>query len=227
MKKFTPFVALLVALLFGACANDTNLNPGRLKVHATYGSSITCATAASDGEVCVEGDIETESNLDVAGTATLTGAVTAGSTVAATGAVTGASFSATAGDIQGSRPWELVTTAETATTADCGKIYASATHLQTVLLPAVATANAGCCVTLINTAASGAAFVGFSVNASDAVFGEIANAGQDSAASGTDDEAWGNTKATAIKGDRATLCSDGSTGWFIMEGVGIWASAAQ
>jgi hypothetical protein len=36
----------------------------------------TCATSTVDGELCVAGDIETNANLDVAGTATLTGATT-------------------------------------------------------------------------------------------------------------------------------------------------------
>ena len=222
MKALTPFRAigiLAFAVLFWACANDTNLNPGRLKVHSSYGSAISCATATADGSVCAVQDVEAEDDMDVGDDLTVRD-----DTVLTDDVSVGGELTVTGGFLPG---WELFTTDQTATVADCGKIFASLTHLKTVLLPAVATTNAGCCITLINTAADGASFIGFSVNASDAVFGEIGNAGQDSAASGTDDEAFGNTKATAIKGDRATLCSDGVTGWFITEGMGIWASAAQ
>lgn len=38
--------------------------------------SITCAVATGNGELCVENDIESNGNLDIAGTATITGAGT-------------------------------------------------------------------------------------------------------------------------------------------------------
>jgi hypothetical protein len=84
-------VLLALALAFVACAtvNDTNFAPGRVVVSSTYDLP-TCATAASVGELCASGDIETNANLDVAGTATLTGAVSTGALTPSSLAVTGA-----------------------------------------------------------------------------------------------------------------------------------------
>ena len=54
----------------------------------------------------------------------------------------------------------------------------------------------------------------------------IANAAADSVSGSVADKDIINTKATANKGDRITLIGDGVDGWYIVEGVGIWASEA-
>lgn len=89
-----------------------------------------------------------------------------------------------------------------------------------ITLPAVAAGNKGHVVTLINTAASGAAKVSLAPNAADGIYGTVGAV----SSSGTDNKAWNNTKATALKGDYTTLVSDGVNGWWIIGGVGVWAS---
>lgn len=95
---------LVAAVLLGGfqvalvMAGDSN-TIGRLIVQ-TGTAEPTCATAAADGELCVSGDIETNSNIDVAGTSTLTGAVTTGGlTSVCNGACGTPGVSTAAGDL--------------------------------------------------------------------------------------------------------------------------------
>lgn len=175
-------------------------------------ASSTGAVLTITPAVFMNGLLSADAGIDVDGVTTIadiTGDITTTATIA------------------GERGWELFTTAQIAAANECGRIFATATNEPYVTLPAVSSANAGCCYTLLNTSADGTGETGFSLDAADAIFGEIANSAQDSAASGTVDQALKNTKATAIKGDRVTVCSDGVDGYYIMEGVGIWASVAQ
>ena len=115
----------------------------------------------------------------------------------------------------------------TVVSADDGDIVVLAgADNDVVQLPACAAANLGLQVTVINTGADGAALVSISPNAADQIFGTIANAAADSVSSAVADKDWQNTKATANNGDYTRLVSDGSTGWYIVGGVGIWASQA-
>ena len=95
----------------------------------------------------------------------------------------------------------------------------------------------GVAYTFVNSGADAAVALTISPNAADAIFGSLsASAGANadattadgliSKASGADDKDWVNTKATANKGDRCTIVGDGSGGWYIIDGVGIWASEA-
>lgn len=124
--------------------------------------------------------------------------------------------------------WTEITATTTLTKDYDGQILAVGTDALVITLPAVGadTAPAGTTLTFLNIGADGNNLITLSPNASDAIFGTIANAAADSVASGVDDKDFVNTKATANKGDRVTLVSDGSTGWFILGGVGIWASEA-
>ena len=88
------------------------------------------------------------------------------------------------------------------------------------------TAPYGSFLHFINGGADGAVIMTFSPNADDAIFGTIANAAADSISGGVDDKDFVNTKATANKGDRISYMSDGVTGWYITDGVGIFASEA-
>ena len=112
------------------------------------------------------------------------------------------------------------------TIADVGSTIDIATDAKIMTLPAVGvdTAPRGAKITFRNTGADGVALITITPASGDAVFGTIANAAADSVASGTDDESWTNTKATANNGDYTILESDGVTGWYVMGGVGIWAS---
>lgn len=132
---------------------------------------------------------------------------------------------------------ETITVDTTLTAGDNGKIFGIATDALTITLPAVTSALVGTVYTFVNTGADGNNIITISPNSADAIFGNLsssvgANAdattadGLVAAASGTDDKDWVNTKATANKGDRVTLAALDTTGWFIIDGVGIWASEA-
>lgn len=106
---------------------------------------------------------------------------------------------------------------------DSGTVYLVGTDALTITLPAT---KKGAKYTFINSGADGNNLITISPNSDDAIFGTVANASADSVASGVDDKDIVNTKASANKGDRITLIGDGDAGWYIVDGVGIWASEA-
>ena len=116
---------------------------------------------------------------------------------------------------------EILTASQTLTAADSGKTFLIGTDAIVIQLPATAL---GLEYTFINVGADGNNTVTISPADVDGVFGTIANAAADSVASGSDDDDWQNTKATSNKGDRCKIVADGTSGWYIAEGVGIWAS---
>jgi hypothetical protein len=124
------------------------------------------------------------------------------------------------------RPVVTITDDYTITSAMSGYVFFIATDAKTITLPKVADVEPGFWFTVVNSGANGNNIVTLSPNAADGIFGEIANASQDSAPSGANGKDLVNTKATAIKGDRVTLVADGTADWFVIEGVGIWASEA-
>jgi hypothetical protein len=121
---------------------------------------------------------------------------------------------------------EVITASKTLNAADTGKIFGLATDALVVTLPAVSGVATGTNYTFVNTAADGGAIIRLSPAAADGIFGTVSNAAADSVASGVDGKDFVNTKATANKGDRITLVKLDATGWYITDGVGIWASEA-
>ncbi len=132
-------------------------------------------------------------------------------------------------------PYELVTDDVTVDARLNGKVYSIATASKTFTLPAVSTANAGYEFTFINSGAATNNIVAIAPNASDAIHGNgSSSVGKNADATtadglvdisgGADDKEWRNTAATSNTGDRCTLMSDGVTGWWIREMVGIWVS---
>ena len=117
---------------------------------------------------------------------------------------------------------ETITANKTLDREDSGKTFYVGTDALVITLPPV---SDGLEYTFINSGADGNNTVTISPDAADAIFGTIANAAADSVAGGVDDKDWENTKATANKGDRCTLVG-GAGGWYIKDGVGIWASEA-
>lgn len=109
----------------------------------------------------------------------------------------------------------------TLTADDSGKVYIVTADAKNITLPAVAE---GLNFRFINGGADGAVLLKVTP-VSSAVIGTIANAAADSVAGGVDGKYFGNTKATANKGDWCELLCDGAD-WFIVGGVGIWASEA-
>lgn len=199
MQRMTAVLAgfALLLLVTTARAEDTNV-PGRLIVQAND-TEPTCSTAASDGELCVEGDAEVKTNLIVAGTAGITGNTTVGGTLGVTGAstltgnttvsgtltVTGASTMngtltmGTADDIDMSgnqiiavlREYTDKTTNYTVAGDDCGQVLVTDDDTRVFTLPDAAAANKGCEVTFVVFAADDAALVSISPHSSDGIQG--------------------------------------------------------
>ena len=114
-----------------------------------------------------------------------------------------------------------VTASKTLSYEESGSVFLVGTDELAITLPAT---KKGVKYTIVNSGADGNNIITISPNANDAIFGTIANAAADSVASGVVDKDLINTKATANKGDRVTIVGDGAEGWYIVEGVGIWAS---
>lgn len=125
-------------------------------------------------------------------------------------------------EVQGAIVQEITASA-TLGLGDSGTVYLVGTDALVVTLPAT---KKGAKFSFINSGADGNNIITISPNANDAIIGSIANASADSVASGVADKDIINTKATSNKGDRITLVGDGVDGWYIVEGVGIWASQA-
>ena len=120
-----------------------------------------------------------------------------------------------------------VTATTTFTAADAGAgTYNVATDAIVMNLPAITDETIGMEFTFRNTGADGAVLLSIDPDAVDGINGSIANAAADSVASGVVGKKLNNTKATANNGDYVTLKAVALTKWFIVGGVGIWASEA-
>ncbi len=115
-------------------------------------------------------------------------------------------------------------TVGSAADGDC--VIHTATDTAVITLPDAAAGNAGQRVTVQNTGADAAALISVSPHSSDKIYGGIHGAaGGDLVSFGAvADKDILNTKATAKKGDYVVLVSDGSTGWYVIGGKGVWAS---
>jgi len=118
---------------------------------------------------------------------------------------------------------ETITASKTLTVEDSGKSFFIGTDALVVTLPATIK---GLEYTFINSGADGNNLITLSPDAVDGIFGTVANAAADSVSGGIIDKDIINTKVTANKGDSITLVADGVDGWYIKNGVGIWASEA-
>ena len=118
---------------------------------------------------------------------------------------------------------ESIAVSSTLSSTDSGTKYLVGTDALVITLPAT---KKGFEFTIINSGANGNNIITISPAAGDAIIGSIANSAADSVSAGVDGKDIINTKATANKGDRITLIGDGDSGWYIVEGVGIWASEA-
>jgi|TARA_R110000823_G_scaffold279960_1_gene398198 hypothetical protein len=93
-------------------------------------------------------------------------------------------------------------------------------------LPKIEAGDLGLTFLFRNTGADGNNTITLSPNAADAIHGTIANSAADSVAGGVVNKNFVNTKATANKGDYVILRAVALTEWYIIGGVGIWASEA-
>lgn len=139
---------------------------------------------------------------------TLTGAF-AGVTAALTGNITGLHPVAT-----------KTTTYPVVNAADGDALFQSLTDGQVFTLPASVAGNKGQRVTFQNIGANAAALITVNPTAGDFIQGAVMAV----YASGTISKGWNNTKATAKKGDYSTFQSDGAGTWWLVGGMGVWAS---
>lgn len=121
---------------------------------------------------------------------------------------------------------ETHTASVSLTSNDSFKTHNVATDAIVITLPAISASSIGERFTFRNTGADGAVLLTVSPASTDAIFGSIANSAADSVASGVLDKDIKNTKATANKGDYIVLEANAVGAWYIVGGVGIWASEA-
>jgi hypothetical protein len=122
-----------------------------------------------------------------------------------------------------------VAIAETVVDSSCPYYGVASTDNTIVQLPDAASTNKGCTVTIVNTAADGAALISISPHASDTIEGSCVGTTGAGAATvinfgGVANKDIQNTKATQQKGDYATVMSDGTSAWYVIGCVGQWAS---
>ena len=107
---------------------------------------------------------------------------------------------------------------------DAGVDQNVATDALVISLPQIHSENIGLTYLFRNTGADGNNIITLSPHSTDGFHGSIANASADSVASGVVNKDWINTKATANKGDYVVIRAVALTEWYIIGGVGIWAS---
>lgn len=91
VSRLLAGIGLVVVIVAAAANIYAAVGDGDYRIRMLVYSGTTkptCATSTAVGELCVNGDIETNANLDVAGTAALTGAITTGA-ITTTGTITG------------------------------------------------------------------------------------------------------------------------------------------
>jgi hypothetical protein len=110
--------------------------------------------------------------------------------------------------------------AYTVTVADGDATITTATDNAVITLPNIAAGNKGLRVTVMNIGADDAAKVSISPDASDKIAGTVMAVSLSAVAN----KDAINTKVGANKGDYLTIESDGTDTWFVVGGVGIWAS---
>ena len=113
---------------------------------------------------------------------------------------------------------ETVTASTTLSYGDSGKVFLVGTDALVITLPAT---KAGTRYTFVNSGDDDAVLITVSPNASDKIIGTIAAVSM----TASDDGDLTNTKSGANKGDWVTIVGDGSDGWYIVGGDGVWAGA--
>lgn len=209
----------IIALLVGAGGLTTHFK-GQLTTSSSNAKP-TCATASGTGDICADGDLETNGALDVASTSTLTGAVTASSTLAVTGNST---FTGAARAAGGS-----IIAATTMDADDCGHSFAAtaAADGDLITLPD-ADQVLGCEITISYIGADGGALIDITPLDSDAdgIEGGCYETATDTVVyfSGTADADIGLTKATGLTGDYIKLWACDAAMWCVVGCQGIWAN---
>jgi len=108
---------------------------------------------------------------------------------------------------------ETISDNKTLDAQDCGKLFWVDTDAKVITLPAIADGLSGC--QIVNGGAYGTGLVSISPAAADMILGPDIT--------GADDKDLLNTKATAQRGDRATLIAGDADGYMVTDLVGVWA----
>ncbi len=127
---------------------------------------------------------------------------------------------------------EVVTDNRTIVAADHGTTFLLGTDAKVFTLPATVL---GLRYHFINIGAAGNNLITLRPVTADAIMGSVSNSQGANAdattadglvvvSGGAADKDFVNTKTTANPGDRLTLIGDGDDGWWIRDGVGLWAS---
>lgn len=118
---------------------------------------------------------------------------------------------------------EVVTTSQTLTSDDSGKIFLVGTDALVFTLPAT---SAGLEFTFVNIGAAGNNIITISPQAADGIAGTITLAASVVTRVGTVDVDLVNTKATSTKGNSVKIVGTGVAGtgaYYIVSSTGIWA----
>lgn len=160
-------------------------------------------------------DIQSGTTVTDAGTTTMSGteSVTGSVTVASGGTLTFASGSKAVHQLQSKG------TNYTVLATESGATFVSSAADVVFTLPSTA---AGLVYRFINGSVSAGTGLSVSPAAADKIMGTIGSVGITSA----DDKDLINTGATDVLGDSITLMGDGSAGWYIIHGTGVWAREA-
>jgi hypothetical protein len=118
---------------------------------------------------------------------------------------------------------EILDDDTTLTAADAGKHFGIGTDAKTITLP---TAVVGMTFSFTNIGADGNNIITVSPAATDGIWGTITLAASVVDLGGVDNKDLINTKATAIKGDSATLVCFEANEWTVVHSTGIWAAEA-
>jgi hypothetical protein len=227
MKNKVIFISLFIVAFAVACfmSGGTTRIMGRVLVTSSD-TSPTCAVATGDGDACAADAVESEGAVDVGTTLTTGTSATIGTSLAVTTSATVGTTLGVTGAITGLRKVDTKTATYTVdATTDCGMVILDATDNAVITVPDAATANAGCCVTVIATAADGGALISVSPHSSDGIDGSCMGITPVFYEfSGAVNKDLQLTKSTSNKGDTVTLCSDGSAGWYVTNCLGIWVS---
>jgi len=151
---------------------------------------------------------------------TLTGGLLTAVTATLTGLLTGVTGAFT-GIVSHLYKFAVKTTTfAPANGVDSGATFQSLTDGQVFTLPACAAGNLGQRMTFQNTGADGAALIKVNPTGTNKIKGQVGTV----ESAGASSKGWWNTKATAKQGDHVTVQSDGADVWWIVGGIGVWAS---
>jgi hypothetical protein len=94
MTRLFTHTAIMAAILLMASqvlatSNDSDLNPGRMVLHTTYGSSPTCTSATTNGSICAQGGAYIGGNQTIVGNLAISGNLSVGGSTSNAGIWTG------------------------------------------------------------------------------------------------------------------------------------------